>query len=390
MSDAFAGIDYGTQSQLAIEHGRKRAAEYAVKAKKIATEATIEKGLGSAKLLITGKKISEETVKAVKPYVKQQLRKGLESAKGEAKSFAEKWAGKSEDELAKASEGVLTKFQNPTFNPTGNVFGELQQGDIAAVPDSSLPADGSMTPLTSSARVGGGKPLETIQEEGGEARTARETQAVAKEDEADTLEAQTAKADSDAISAGYKSALDKDISPRLRKTTQDAYSKMGQLRDEAKNLRKINDAEPEGLDDVDPVPVDITEDLGEESGTLASTAAAEGSTLASTAVSGAKASIAAAKAGIQTAKDSVAAAKAAAEKLAAKGVEKGVGEDIGEITAGETAGAVLDAIPGLNWLGLIVGAATTAAGVEEMKHKPKMPPMPVANFSGTSFQVGVN
>lgn len=312
MSDAFAGIDYGTQSQLAIEHGRKRAAEYAVKAKKIATEATIEKGLGSAKLLITGKKISEETVKAVKPYVKQQLRKGLESAKGEAKSFAEKWAGKSEDELAKASEGVLTKFQNPTFNPTGNVFGELQQGDIAAVPDASLPADGSMTELTSSAAVGGGKPVKTIPEE------------------------------------------------------------------------------EEGELETDPVPEDITADLGEESGTLASTAAAEGSTLASTAVSGARASIAAAKAGIQTAKDSVAAAKAAAEKLAAKGVEKGLGEDVGEITAGETAGAVLDAIPGLNWLGLIVGAATTAAGVAEMKHKPKMPPMPVANFSGTSFQVGVN
>lgn len=390
MSDAFAGIDYGNQAQLAIEHGRKRAAEYAEKAKKIATSGTIEKSLGSAKLLFTGKKISEETIKAAKPYIKQQLRKGLKSATDEAKSFAEKWAGKSEDELAKASEGVLTKFQNPTFNPTGNVFGELQQGDITAVPDISLPTDGSMTPLTTSARIGGGKPLDTIQEEGGVARTARETQAAAKEDEADQLESETAEADNFAVRAGFKSALDKEIPANIRQITQAKYAKMGQLRDEAKNLRKINDTEPEGLDDVDPVAEDITEDLGEESGTLASTAAAEGSTLASTAVSGAKASIAAAKAGIQAAKDSTAAAKAAAEKLAAKGVEKGVGEDVGEITAGETAGAVLDAIPGLNWLGLIVGAATTAAGVAEMKHKPKMPPMPVANFSGTSFQVGVN
>jgi len=319
MSDAFAGFDFGNQAQNAIAHAQQRGEEYAVKARKIATEGTIEKSLGSAKLLITGKKISEETLKAAKPYVKQQLKKGLESAKDEAKSFAEKWGGKSEDELAKASEGVLTKFQNPTFDPTGNVFGELQEGDIAAVPETSLPEDGSMI-VTSRAAVGGGKPVKTIPEE-----------------EEGELETDPVKED----------------------VTEDTTE-------------------------------DVTEDLGDEAGTLASTAASEGST----AVAGAKASIAAAKAAIQTTKDSVAAAKATAEKLAAgtgeKEVGAEVGTEVGEITLGETAGAVLDAIPGLNWLGLIVGAATTAAGVEEMKHKPKMPPVPLANFSGSSFQVGVN
>ena len=316
MSDAFAGINYGDAAQNILAHGRERFEEVEKKEKKIRTTGTIEQALGSAKILITGKKISEETVKALKPYAKQQLEKGITSAKKGASEFVEKWAGKGNEAIEK-SDGVLTKFTNPTFNPTGN-FGELQPGDIT-FPTSTLPTDGSMianpyNPMPKPRNIPEGD------EEAG---------------------------DLDPIAEETEDVTEDVIEPAETSTISEEASTLGGVSDRVAAARST-----------------IQDTLGAAKKTFSSL-----------------------NRGVKTLTDSV---KSSAEKVTGDEVAADVGGEAAAITGGEAAGAVLDAIPGLNVLGLLIGIGTAAAGAAEMKHKVKMTPMPLGQLSGSSFQVGVN
>lgn len=88
---------------------------------------------------------------------------------------------------------------------------------------------------------------------------ARESRAISKEAQADRLEEETTKTEQLAKEAGFKNATtDKDIPAAIRQQTKAKYAKMGKLRDEAKSLRRQNEAEANeeeqtSLNDAKPV-----------------------------------------------------------------------------------------------------------------------------------------
>ena len=340
MSDAFAGINYGDAAQSVIEHAKERQDELAQKVKQIRTTGTIEQTLGSAKILITGKKISEETVKALKPYAKQQLQKGVSAVKKEASDFAEKWAGKATSEIKKATDGVLTKFKSPTVEPATAA---------PAASTASTTVEETSFPLTE-----GAAPASAV------------TSSTAVEETAFPLTGAP-----DAIVApGYAAGSPDLIASAARNAKTFSSGTTGETVGDNLFPQGAAAGTETGIDAAAP---GVTSSIGVQETAFPLTEAAPGAT---------KAIADSTKAVTDAVKSSV--VKTTGEEVAADAGEAAA------ITGGEAVGAVLDAIPVLNVLGLLIGVGTAAAGAAEMKHKPKMPPMPLGNLSGASFQVGVN
>ena len=340
MSDAFAGINYGDAAQNVIEHAKERQDELAQKVKQIRTTGTIEQTLGSAKILITGKKISEETVKALKPYAKQQLQKGVSAVKKEASDFAEKWGGRAASEIKKATDGVLTKFKSPTVEPATAA---------PATSTASTTVEETSFPLTE-----GAAPASAV------------TSSTAVEETSFPLTGAP-----DAIVAPGYAAGSPDLIPSVARNAKTFSSG-------TTGETVGDDLFPQGAaagteTGIDAAAPGVTSSIGVQETAFPLTDAAPGAT---------KAIADSTKAVTDAVKSSV--VKTTGEEVAADAGEAAA------ITGGEAVGAVLDAIPVLNVLGLLIGVGTAAAGAAEMKHKPKMPPMPMGNISGSSFQVGVN
>lgn len=233
MTDAFRNVDIGNLGEIGEDRKNFVQAQYDRHLKKFNTEKELEGGIGTLKAMVSGKKLGEAIEARVKPIIKRKVGE-------EYRAFKNAWQKKAQDGIDRVLKPKASSQAVGETETEGNLSADL--GSTAQKAENVLnkarSVQSKLTNITSKAR---------------------ESRAISKESQADRLEEELNKTESLAKEAGFKNATtDKDIPLAIRQQTKAKYSKMGKLRDDAKNLRKqneaeVNEEEQANLNDAKPV-----------------------------------------------------------------------------------------------------------------------------------------
>jgi len=358
MTDAFRDVNVGNLGEIGEDAKNQAQFVYDKAEKKFRTGKDIEGGIGSLKAMVSGKKLSEAIGDRIKPIIKRKVG-------DEYRAFKDAWQRKAQNGIEKVLKPKATSEATEATETEGNLTPDL--GSVASKAENVLAKTQSIQ-----------SKLTKIN------RTGRESRAVNKEAQADKLEEETEKTEQLAKEAGFKNATtDDDIPLAMRQATKAKYAKMGKLRQDAKDLRKQNEAEANeeetNLNESQPVSSQAQSQVPKPN--------ADGSADADASALG--------KAQIKSGEDSTAPDNTPSTGPK-KGGEEEEGAEEGAEEGGEEAGeGILEGIGGaladtgiLAPLGLLLGAVGIGLGARKKGEPVEKAVLPTQN--NYSFQAGIN
>ena len=357
MSDAFKNVqidNLGTIGEDAKSHFQFM---YDKAEKKYETDHELEGGIGTLKAMVSGKKLGEAIENRVGPVIKRHLQ-------DEVKAFKDRWVNKAKGQVEKVLKPKATTQATADTQTEGNLL-----------PDLSSVSEKSKALLNKAESVQG--KLTKLNQKG------REIRATSKEQQADKLEEEMNKTESLAREAGFKNATtDKDIPLEVRQAGKAKYAKMGKLRDEAKQLRRQNQAEA----NEEQVKLNDSQPVSSQGNSQVTNANADDTATADANALG-KAQI---KSGVGDKPDNTPQPKGKGkgeEEEGAEGEEATVGDDVAE-TVMEGLGQALDDTGILAPIGLLLGGVGIGLGASKKGAPVEMTDRD--NENSYSYQVGIN
>ncbi len=375
MTDAFKNIDLGNLGNIGEDTKNKAQFLYDKAEKKYKTSKELEGGIGSLKAMVSGKKLGEAIEGRLKPIIKRKVGE-------EYRAFKNQWSKKAQDGIdrvlkPKGSSGATGADEPIQMSEIGEV-----EDEVDTVSSTAKKAEN----IASKAKSISSKLRNTVSK-------AREANAVSKEAQADKLEEETEKTEQLAKEAGFKNATtDKDIPLEVRQLTKAKYAKMGKLREDAKALRKQNEAE---ANDAEETNLNDSQPVSSQANSAVSNANPDASAEADANALG-KAQI---KSGVGDNPDNTPNPKgkgkgkdededdADADADADGVIDSTVGDDVGEGVL-EALGGALDDTGILAPIGLLLGAVGIGLGAS--KKGAPVEKTDRDNENGYSFQVGIN
>ena len=419
MSDAFANLqssigNIGGAAQFATEDAERK---YQDALKKFNTPKEIESGLGGFKLITSGKKVGETALKAIKPYARQELGKVWSKAKDATADTRAEWEASARSAvdrgLGNARDAVTQAVQRVTGSTPAAAEATVAP---AAEAEASATIDTLATKMGSSALSSGLKEAVGKATESGVTTMAERAATTSIKSGIKIDEASINAAKSAGRSEKYIQALTKRATLRARTEARIA----------ARGAKRGAEAEAPAAEAAEPAPAAAS--AAEAVGSTERTTQAIGETRAG--LSGLKSELGNLQNGVSklttanraaSSTDDLAPARPTAAKpagdgapevpardfkpgtgqegadanLAAEGEEGGeavsAAAEAGEISATEAVGSVLDAIPGLDVIGAILGVAGVAVGASKKKKPTLTNPTGAASSQSTySYQAGLS
>ena len=419
MSDAFANLqssigNIGGAAQFATEDAERK---YQDALKKFNTPKEIESGLGGFKLITSGKKVGETALKAIKPYARQELGKVWSKAKDATADTRAEWEASARSAvdrgLGNARDAVTQAVQRVTGSTPAAAEATVAP---AAEAEASATIDTLATKMGSSALSSGLKEAVGKATESGVTTMAERAATTSIKSGIKIDEASINAAKSAGRSEKYIQALTKRATLRARTEARIA----------ARGAKRGAEAEAPAAEAAEPAAAAADADAAQVVGSTARTTQAIGETRAG--LSGLKSELGNLQNGVSklttanraaSSTDDLAPARPTAAKPAGDGAPEvpardfkpGTGQEgadanlaaeeggeaataaaeAGEISATEAVGSVLDAIPGLDVIGAILGVAGVAVGASKKKKPTLTNPTGAASSQSTySYQAGLS
>tara|TARA_R110001632_G_scaffold143592_2_gene259679 strand:+ start:4298 stop:5590 length:1293 start_codon:yes stop_codon:yes gene_type:complete len=429
MSDAFANLqssigNIGGAAQFATEDAERK---YQDALKKFNTPKEIESGLGGFKLITSGKKVGETALKAIKPYARQELGKVWSKAKDATADTRAEWEASARSAvdrgLGNARDAVTQAVQRVTGSTPAAAEATVAP---AAEAEASATIDTLATKMGSSALSSGLKEAVGKATESGVTTMAERAATTSIKSGIKIDEASINAAKSAGRSEKYIQALTKRATLRAR--TEARIAARGAKRGAEAEAPAAEAAEPAAAPAAAAADADASAAEAQVVGSTERTTQAIGETRAG--LSGLKSELGNLQNGVSklttanraaSSTDDLAPARPTAAKpagdgapevpardfkpgtgqegadanLAAEGEEGGeavsAAAEAGEISATEAVGSVLDAIPGLDVIGAILGVAGVAVGASKKKKPTLTNPTGAASSQSTySYQAGLS